>query len=299
MPPSVSPTRDEFIAKAAQGNLIPVWREALADMETPVSAFRKVAGGRPNSFLLESVEGGERLGRYSFLGSDPFLIFRSKGDKATVTEGGQTETISLRAGTRDPLHVLKELLGRYTYVPSPALPPFVGGAVGMIGYDTVRFFEKLPTLATDDLGLDDCLFLFTDALLVFDNVKHKILALCNARISPGEDPGAAYDAAVAKVETLLGRLKEIAPPAPQFWGSRSRRTRRRGGGLSSEPHRSRLSGRRPAGQRVYCGGGHVPGADRAAAVQNAARATRLTCTAPCVPSTRRRICSIWTSARPS
>ena len=207
MPPMTSPTRDQFIAKARDGNLIPVWREVLAEIETPVSAFRKVAGGRPNSFLLESVEGGERLARYSFLGSDPFMVFRSKGDTATVTQGGQTETLALKAGERDPLHVLKELLGRYKYVPAPELPPFVGGAVGMIGYDTVRFFEKLPTLAKDDLELDDCIFLFTDALLIFDNVKHKILALCNARIAPGEDPGAAYDAAAGKVGELLGRLR--------------------------------------------------------------------------------------------
>ena len=212
MPPMTSPLREQFIENAKQGNLIPVWREVLADMETPVSAFRKIAGGRPNSFLLESVEGGERLARYSFLGSDPFLIFRSKGDTATITEGENVETLTLKAGERDPLHVLKELLGRYTYVPSPELPPFVGGAVGMIGYDTVRFFEKLPTLAKDDLGLDDCLFLFTDALLVFDNVKHKILALCNARIAPGTDPGQAYDDAVQKVDELLRRLKMTDPP---------------------------------------------------------------------------------------
>ena len=203
------PTRDEFLAKSHQGNLIPVWREVLADMETPVSAFRKIAQGRPNSFLLESVEGGERLARYSFLGSDPFLIFRSKGDTATVTEGGHTETIPLKFGTRDPLHVLKSLLGRYTYVPTPELPRFVGGAVGMIGYDTVRFFEKLPNLATDDLQLDDCLFLFTDALLIFDHVKHKMLVLCNARLAPGQDPSAAYDDAAAKIEELLGRLKAV------------------------------------------------------------------------------------------
>ena len=205
-----APTRAEFIEKATQGNLIPVWRELLADMETPVSAYRKIAGDRPNSFLLESVEGGERLARYSFLGSDPFLIFTSKGDTATITEDGRTETVTLTAGQRDPLHLLKELLRRYTYVPSPELPPFVGGAVGMIGYDTVRFFEKLPALATDDLGVDDCIFLFTDTLLVFDNVKHKVLALCNAPIAPGEDPGSAYDAAVRKVNDLLERLQTPA-----------------------------------------------------------------------------------------
>ena len=221
MPTMTAPTRDQFIEKAKQGNLIPVWREVLADMETPVSAFRKIAGGRANSFLLESVEGGERLARYSFLGSDPFLVFRSKGDTATITEGARVETLALKARERDPLHVLKELLGRYSYVPAPELPPFVGGAVGMIGYDTVRFFEKLPTLATDDLGLDDCIFLFTDALLIFDNVKHKILALCNARITPGEDPGAAYDAAARKVEELLGRLTGTGSAGLLSIGSRS------------------------------------------------------------------------------
>ena len=272
MPPMTSPTREEFLEKAKQGNLIPVWREVLADMETPVSAYRKIAGGRPNSFLLESVEGGERLARYSFLGSDPFLIFRSKGNTATITEGDHSETLTLKAGERDPLHVLKELLGRYTYVPAPELPPFVGGAVGMIGYDTVRFFEKLPTLATDDLELDDCLFLFTDALLVFDNVKHKVLALCNARIAPGADPGAAYDAAVGKVNALLARLK--VPPAPNngAWIGNLRHFPSIGGWggrIRTKPHGRRLSGRRAAGERIYRGGRHVPGADRAAAFQNA------------------------------
>ena len=208
-----APTRAEFIEKAKQGNLIPVWREVLADMETPVSAFRKIAGTQANSFLLESVEGGERLARYSFLGSDPFLIFRSKNKAATITEGGHTETLTLSAGTRDPLHVLKALLDRFTYVPSPELPPFVGGAVGMIGYDTVRFFEKLPELAADDLGLDDCIFLFTDTLLVFDNVKHKVLALCNARIARGEDAGEAYDQASERVNGLLERLSTPAEAA--------------------------------------------------------------------------------------
>lgn len=208
------PTRDQFIEKARQGNLIPVWREVLADMETPVSAFRKIAGDRPNSFLLESVAGGEHLARYSFLGTDPFLTLRTKGLQATIEEDGKTEHIALEIGKRDPLDVLKELLDRYNYIPTPELPKFVGGAVGMIGYDTVRFFEKLPELAKDDLQLDDCSFLFTDALLIFDHVKHKMLALCNARIPSGTDPGQAYDHAVARIDDLLGRLKQAAPPSP-------------------------------------------------------------------------------------
>jgi len=206
------PTRDQFIEKAQKGNLIPVWREVLADLETPVSAFRKIAGDRPNSFLLESVAGGEQLARYSFLGTDPFMTLRTKGSKAVVTEQGETHEIMLASGSRDPLHVLKSLLDRYSYVPTPELPKFVGGAVGMIGYDTVRFFEKLPELAKDDLLLDDCIFLFTDTLLVFDHVKHKMLALCNAHIAEGSDPGAAYDNAVNRIDDLLARLRQPQPP---------------------------------------------------------------------------------------
>src|SRR6202020_38368 len=102
----LQPSRDEFVKKAAQGNLIPVWREVLADMETPVSAFRKIAQDRPDSFLLESVEGGERVARCSFLGTDMFCVFRSKGETATVREGVREERIALKAGERDPLDVL-------------------------------------------------------------------------------------------------------------------------------------------------------------------------------------------------
>jgi anthranilate synthase component 1 len=199
------PTKDQFRDKSAQGNLIPVWREVLADTETPVSAFYKVAYDRPFGFLLESVEGGERLGRYSFLGSDPFLVFRSKGNVATIEERNEITKVPLTHGSRDPLHVLKEILARYTYVPTPELPRFVGGAVGIIGYDTVRFLEDLPDSNPDELGMDDCLFLFTDALVIFDHVKHRLLVLCNARVEG--NPDAAYDQATRKIDELVNRLQ--------------------------------------------------------------------------------------------
>jgi len=211
MPTTLYPTREEFIAKASQGNLIPVWREVLADLETPVSAFRKIAGDRPNSFLLESVAGGEHLARFSFLGTDPALTLRTKGNTAVIREHGDERSVELEFRKRDPLHVLEELLSRYQYVPTPEIPRFVGGAVGMIGYDTVRFFEKLPELATDDLNLDDCYLLFTDALLIFDHVKHKMLALCNAHVDDPANPGKAYDAALVKIEDLLRRLRNPIP----------------------------------------------------------------------------------------
>lgn len=209
MPATYHPTRDEFLKKAKEGNLIPVWRELLADTETPVSAFYKVAYGREYGFLLESVEGGERLARYSFLGSDPFLVFRSKNQQATIAESGKITEVALNAAECDPLHVLKEILDRYKYVPAPELPRFVGGAVGMIGYDTVRFFEDLPDDNPDELKLEDCLFMFTDALVVFDHVRHRMLALCNARVE--SDPDQAYDLAVAKVDNLVNRLHSSPP----------------------------------------------------------------------------------------
>jgi anthranilate synthase component 1 len=140
MPTNYYPTRADFHKKAHEGNLIPVWREVFADTETPVSAFYQIAYGRKYGFLLESVEGGEHMARYSFIGSDPFLVFRSRELNATIEENGAVATIALEPGKRDPLDVLKKILSRYKYVNSPELPRFVGGAVGMIGYDTVRFF---------------------------------------------------------------------------------------------------------------------------------------------------------------
>src|SRR5262245_20524489 len=122
----ITPSRDEFLVRAQRGNLIPVYREILADRLTPVSAFEKLIAtrdantGNDNAFLLESVEGGERFGRYSFLSCDPSLVFRSKGNVATVTEGHLTRTVVIAPGD-DPLTLLKELLGRYTYVESPDL----------------------------------------------------------------------------------------------------------------------------------------------------------------------------------
>jgi anthranilate synthase component 1 len=204
------PTRDEFIRSASQGNLIPVYREILADRLTPVSAFEKIADG-PGAFLLESVEGGENLARYSFLGSDPFLTFRSRGRTVTIDESGETRTLEVPEGA-DALTLLQELLGRYRFVETRGLPRFCGGAVGFLSYDMVRYFERIPDDTRDDLNLDDCCFLFTDTLLIFDHVKHHLKVLCNARIDG--DPGAAYDKAVEKIEALVARLRTPILPIP-------------------------------------------------------------------------------------
>lgn len=209
------PDFEEFARRARNGNTTPVYKEILADMETPVSAFRKIAHG-PYSFLLESVEGGERMARYSFLGSGADLVLRAKGSEVEISRDGMSRTIQIGSeGTRDALDVLKSELGRVSYVADPNLPRFCGGAVGYIGYDMVRFFEDLPDSTTDDLGLPDCTFIFTDTLLIFDHVKHRIRVVCNARVDG--DPEAAYEQAVRKIDAVIERLR--TPAAAPAGGS--------------------------------------------------------------------------------
>ena len=174
----IIPDREEFLARARHGNLVPVYREILADRLTPVSAFEKLTATEEPasngcSFLLESAEGGERMGRYSFLGSNPSLIFRSKGHRATVQEGGRIRELTI-GPDEDPLTLVAALLARYTYVETPDLPRFCGGAVGYFAYDIVRFFEALPDSNPDELDVDDACLMFTDTLLVFDHVRHRV-----------------------------------------------------------------------------------------------------------------------------
>src|SRR5436309_10460685 len=124
----VSPTLEQFVARSRHGNLIPVYREILADLETPVSAFLKVSGGGPHAFLLESVEGGERIGRYSFIGGDPFLVVKTKGAEVEIQSDGTAHRRKMEPG-EDPLGILKELMAGYRFVKDEELPPFCGGAV--------------------------------------------------------------------------------------------------------------------------------------------------------------------------
>lgn len=206
-----SPSREEFHRLAQQSNLIPVYREILADMETPVSAFRKIARGR-YSFLLESVAGGERIARYSFLGTEPSLVFRSKGREIRLIRDGIVTTETLPQG-QDPLHRLKSLLSPYRIALPAELPRFVGGLVGYIAYDMVRFFERLPEDTVDDLQVDDSCFLLADSLLIFDHVRHRIIALSNAHVQG--DPDKAYDEACARVDEMIERLRAPLPPSPK------------------------------------------------------------------------------------
>ncbi|MFH1037925.1 MAG: anthranilate synthase component I [PVC group bacterium] len=193
-----------FSEKARQGNLVPVYTEVVADLETTVSAFMKL-GDPPFAFLLESAESGGGIGRYSFLGGSPSLIFKSRRTEAEISERGRTR----RLQTSNPLMLLKGLLKNYRPVRDETLPPFSGGAVGYISYDCIRYFEKLPEKNLDELNLPELYFMVTDTILIFDRLMNKLKIVANAHI--GGDPEKAYAGAVSRIETVLGQLMSASP----------------------------------------------------------------------------------------
>ncbi len=201
------PSRQEFLALADQGNLIPVYREILADMETPVSAFRKIDDGQ-TAFLLESIEGGEKWARYSFLGSGPARIFRCRERYFEVVHNDRLEQ---SGETDDPIAKLQELLSAYQPVEVEGLPRFFGGAVGYLGYDMVRFVEDIPDKNERDSDNWDACFLLTEGLLIFDNMRQKIKVVCNVHLAVGEDPGLAYARGIARIDDLIEQLRQPLP----------------------------------------------------------------------------------------
>lgn len=201
------PSLEEVRRLASRGNVVPVYREVIADLETPVSAYLKIAQGT-GSFLLESVEGGERLARYSFLGTAPHLTVRMRGGRAELRRGERVET----ACFDNPLAVVRDELARFRPVEAPGLPRFHGGAVGYLGYECVRYFEQLPTPSDDPLELPEAILLFVDTLLVFDHLRHRIKVVGHAHVGEG-DVDAAYAAAVDRIEAVVDRLRANRPLA--------------------------------------------------------------------------------------
>lgn len=197
------PPLETFCRLADAGNLIPVYREILADMETPVSAFRKIDDGH-TAFLLESIEGGEKWARYSFLGSGPARIFRCRGnyyevlDDDRVDESGEVD---------DPLSRLRALMAVYRPVELADLPRFFGGAVGYLGYDMVRFIEDLPDTNPRQSESWDACFMVTERLLIFDNMCQKIKLVCNVHLRSGDDPTLAYGRAQEQIGHMLDQLR--------------------------------------------------------------------------------------------
>jgi len=203
----IHPTFDEFESLAKPGGLVPVYRDIVADLETPVTAFLKIAKGQDYAFLLESVEKADIIGRYSFLGANPRVIFKSKGSSVTITRDDRTETFE----SKDPLDDLRKLMAEYRPVEVEGLPYFHGGAVGYIGYDQVRFFEELPDANPDELGLPDLYWMITDTLLIFDHVNNRMKIVSNAHLGPDPDHlnvDAAYNAAMRKISEVVETLRK-------------------------------------------------------------------------------------------
>ncbi len=221
------PDFNEFKEKAKQGNLIPVYREILADIETPLSAFLKLKG--KIGFLFESVVGGEKWARYSFIGSNPSLTIEGKGRNLIIKRGSQKEKIRFK---KDPMEIISAELKKYKPVIMPGLPRFFGGFVGYIGYDTVRHFEKLPDYRHKGLNLPDLFLMLTDTLLVFDNLTQKIKVISNAYVEG--DPKKAYDKAQVKIDSIVKKLKsKVALPRKSNSASAAFTPLESGGGKAS------------------------------------------------------------------
>lgn len=197
-----TPTREEFRKLAAGHNMVPVYAEIIGDTVTPVSAFAKMARGE-YAFLLESAERGERFGRYSFLGTEPSAVLEAVGNSVIVRDGSGA-VVELLDNVPDPLTVLKARISKFEPASLPGLPSFSGGAIGYLGYDAVRRYERLPGGSDQPKAEPDMVFMMADEMLVFDHLKHRIKIVANARIDGDID--AAYDSATARIGVLRDRL---------------------------------------------------------------------------------------------
>jgi anthranilate synthase component 1 len=204
----IQPDFRTFCRLAREGNLVPVWETYTADLLTPVGAYLRIARDARYSFLLESVEGGETIARYTFVGANPVEVFRARGRVSTLESDGQRVDFDC-----DPVEQLRRLTTRYHPVRLPGLPPLIGGAIGYFAYDMVRLVERIPASGRDDVGLDDCVMMFYLGLLVFDHVQHRVWVVRNVST---EGPGRwreKYDAAVREIRRTRRALERPLPPA--------------------------------------------------------------------------------------
>ncbi|MCK8828101.1 anthranilate synthase component I [Natroniella acetigena] len=197
------PSYQKFEKLSRQGELIPVYREITADLETPVSAFKKISAEK-NSYLLESVEQGENLGRYSFIGVDYHALLSCQDGQLIIKD--QSDQIIERKKTENPVEELQAILESYQAVQLEELPMFYGGAVGYLGYDAVSYFEDIPMETENDLELPEMLFILSDTVLVFDHLYHKIKVVTNVKVS--DDAGLAYQRAKSKIDQIIKKLQQ-------------------------------------------------------------------------------------------
>ena len=202
----IVPDYKEFARLAEGATLVPVAKTVAADLRTPVSAFLSIAAEEPYAFLLESVEGGEKVGRYTFLGARPYMVLRGQADGIVLEQAGKKQRLE---GT--VFQVLDRLLREHKHAYVPGLPPFTAGAVGFFSHDAVRQLEKLPDLAKDDLHVPDCALMFFDRLLAFDHVRHEIYIIATANVQR-QSTKAAYAQAVRDIERIE---KQLSAPLPK------------------------------------------------------------------------------------
>jgi len=202
------PEYHDFCKQAAEYPLVPVYRRLTADSLTPVEAYRRIEKGE-YSFLFESVVGGERIGRFSFLGTNPFAIIKASGNDVEVIQAGGTQKLK----REDPLELLDEMLAKYRMAPHPDLPRFCAGAVGYAGYDVVRYVENLPNAPQDDRNIPDLLFGFYDQMVIFDHIQKTVTVVAMAR-ADGEDLEQSYKQAIAQVDALCDQLAANTNPIP-------------------------------------------------------------------------------------
>ena len=199
----IQPSYKEFCRLAKQGNLIPVFQELLMDLETPLSFFKRLERDR-YAFLLESVEGSERWARFSFLGTRPYRVFKARGNRIEIIESGKKTSFF----SDTPLNSLAELLAGWRPVLVPGLPPFSGGALGYVAYDAVAQLHAIANGKKDPVGSAEIFFIFVQTLIAFDNLKHTIKVIDNARIDGRTDLREAYEQATARIHTVIASLKK-------------------------------------------------------------------------------------------
>jgi anthranilate synthase component I len=210
----IQPDFKAFSRLAREGNLVPVYDTFTADLLTPVGAHLRIAGKSKYSFLLESVEGGENIARYTFTGANPEEVFRSRGQHCAIETGGRTERL-----IENPIELLRKLSSRYQPVRVPGLPPLIGGGIGYFAYDMVRLIEQIPATGDDELKLDDCVMMFYRGLVAFDHVRHRVWVIQNVFTEGTGSLRQKYDAAAREIHRTRRKLEG---PLPRTYRSVSR-----------------------------------------------------------------------------
>lgn len=204
----IMPTIDRFQKLSREYNFIPVWKECMMDVDTAISIFLKT-GNQNHAFLLESLEGGEKWGRYSFIGFDPIAVFQSKGQTVTIEQAGET----LCFDATNPIESLKILMSNFKQAPLPELPRFYGGAVGFFGYDMVRFMERLPTSLDDRMGFADSHFIIPGSLIICDNLKQSLTIVVNSYLPENVTDNElenSYLSALTRIEEIQSSIEQTS-----------------------------------------------------------------------------------------